>query len=842
MQLAGNAALAAALAPGQKRNFTVSLKFDWARNGLYADPNSDLSGLFVSAQVDRQLAGQFPDQLEVTEGYVAAELDIVLAGLLPADGITPAWKAFGPYSGSSLSSINSIGTPVTLDLIVSTSLGPIAIRQFTGYLADAQPDRASGEVSITCYDAATVLAAPVTLPTWAADYTTRTQFPGNPDTPDSGTVALTWVLETILRRNGYYVGPVWHPNVVCAWTLNGSALPDIGTIAIEDRFVNGVWSSGYGAYNIPQFTPSGAVSDVYGTGQFGGMCFKGATKLPALSGRGITYLYGNAHAANSGALFGVNSYGSANSNLLGFGAWVQIDPTQSGTSSATIYLEEAHFNYSSASTTDRFPAYMIVNINQATGAYGAHVYNEGNGTSWTWNGPASMSAGWHYVNFVAQFTSAGITGTFIVDGVQTLQSNGGTAAAVGAFTYSNDLTNTNLCQIIARGPMQYAQVYYQANTALAGHVQPTRTQPNPTAVLDRSMTKLTWLPDINAAPSWDTLKDAVAAELGALYVTEAGVVTFDSRTTVTGRQLAANSVLTLTLDQVDNISPQATLASLVNTMPYSTQSKHALNQQVAYASASSSQYQVSAIVGTLFKNVLQSGVQSYRLGAVSWHPQAQGYGNPSNPGEFGGGGPSAGFTYRDWMNIYGPSFWYDGFTAYTPGSSPDPSTQPTAGTGLNCNVLLQSPGNFQDSRYATLQLINSNSTGTLEYAVNDSTPFLHIGGSIVIDEGSQSASYSDAASVAAHGVRSLDLGQSDWRQDPTSVQAVVVSVVNQTKQPQPYFQSINIVGDPRLQLQDVVTITDPGGMGSAMYASVFGIKRSIDLKSGVTDQLVLRTF
>lgn len=841
MQLAGNTALAAALAPGQKRYFTIKLLFDWARNGLFTDPNSDMSSQFVSATVDRQLAGQFPDQLEVTEGYVAAELDITVAGIL-ADGVTPAWKAFSPYSGTLYSSINAIGTPVTLDVIVSTAIGPIAVRQFTGFLSDAEPDRASGQVTITCYDAAAVLAAPVTLPTWARDYTTMTQFPSNPDTPDSGTVALTWVLETILRRNGYYVGPVWHPNVVCAWTLNGSALPDVGTIAIEDRFVNGVWSSGYGAYNIPQFSPSGAVSDVYGAGQFGNVCFKGATKLPALSGRGITYLYGNAHAANNAVLFGVNSYGSANSNLLGIGTWVQIDPTQSGTSSITVYLEEAHFNYSSGSTTDRFPAYAILNINQATGAYGAHVYNEGYGTSWTWNSPANITAGWHYLNMVLAFTSTSITGTFILDGVQTLSSNGGTAAAIGAFTYSNDQTNTNLCQVIARGPMQYTQVYYQGNTAMAGHIQPTRTQPNPTAALDRSMTRLTWLPDINAAPSWDTLKNAVAAELGALYVTEAGVVSFDSRTTVTGRQLAANSVLTLTLDQVDNISPQATLASLINTMPYTTQSKHALNQQVAYATTSSSQYQISSIVGTLIKNIIQSGVQSYRLGSVSWHPQAQGYSNPSNPGEFGGGGPSAGFTYRDWMQIYGPDFWYDGFTAYTPGSSPDPSTQPTAGTGLNCLVLVGAPGNVQDSRFAIIEMINSNSTGTLEFAVNDSVPFLHVGGSILIDEGSVSSSYSDATSVAAHGTRSLELQSSDWRQDPTSVQNVVISVINNTKQPQPFFQSINIVGDPRLQLQDVVTITDPGGMGSAMYASVYGIKRSIDLKSGVTDQLVLRTF
>jgi hypothetical protein len=837
MQLASNTALAAALVPGQKRNFAVKLLFDWGRNGLFNDANSDLSGLMDNAVVDRQLAGQFPNELEITEGYVGAQMDLVLEGLLPSDGVTPIWQAFSPYSGSYLGSILAIGVQVTLDLIVLTAIGPVSVRQFTGYVANPQPDRASGQVTITCYDAAAILAAPVTLPIWARDFTTLTAFPSNPDTPDSGTVALTWALETILRRNGFLVGPAWHPNVMCAWTLSGSALPDIGSIAMEDRFITGTWSFGYGAYNIPQFTPSGVPSDVYTAGQFGTCCFRGATKLPALTGRGITYLYGNAHVANNASLIQIGTYGTNNSNLLGFGAWVQIDPTQSGTSSVTCYLEEAHYNFSSS---DNKPAYAVINVNHATGAYSARVLNEGQTKTWTWTGPANMAAGWHFVNFVAQFTSTAVNGTYIIDGVQTLTSNGGLVSAIGALVYNNDPGNTNLTQVIARGPMQYASIYAQPNTAMAAHVQPPRTQPTPTAKIDLSLTRLSWLPDINQASSWDTLKNAVAAELGALYITEQGIPTFDSRTTVTSRQLAANSVLTLTLDQLTDISPQATLISLINTMSYTTQSKHALNQQVAFASTSSSQYLVPNGPNPA---IVSNTVQSYRMGYVSYHPQAQGYGNPGNPGEFGGAGPSGGFTYRDWMNIYGPDFWPDGFTAYQAGSSPDPSVQPTAATGLNCLVVLNAPDNVQDSRVMQPVLTNSNAGGQLEFAVNDSVPFLHIAGTTLTDEGTQTATYSDFASVTAHGVRALPLPSSDWVQDPTTVSAVVGSVVNDTKQARPYFQAIDIVGDPRLQLQDVVTLTDPGGMGATMPASIVGINRKIDAGSnGVKDTLTLRTF
>lgn len=838
MQFAGNAALAAALATGQKREFSVSLAFDWDRNGAYANANSDMSAVYESGVIDRQLSGSFPADMEITEGYVAAQLDITVSGKL-ADN-TPVWQAFSPYSGYPLGSISIEGTPMRLDLIVQTSLGPVTIRQFTGFVFDALPSRANGNVVITCYDAGFILAALITLATWAVDGVTRTQLTSNPDTPDSGTVALGWVIENILRRNGFYQGPPWHPNVVCAWTLNGAALPEVGTIAIEDPWITGVWSFGYGEYNIPQFTPSGQVSDVYTAGQFGSTCYRGATKLPVITGRGVSYLYGNAHASwNQQFAFNVGSYGSANSNLIGFGAWVQIDPTQAGSSTITCYLEEAHFNFSS---TDQHPAFATVSVNHATGAASATVQNEGATTTWTYTATGSLSAGWHYVNFVLSFASTAITGQFIMDGVSQSTGTGGHATTpIGAFTYSNANAVTNLCQVIARGPMQYAQVYLQLNTALAGHVQPTRSQASPTANVDRCLTRLTWLPNVAAAPSWDTLKAVAGAELGALYVTEQGVVTFDSRTTVTGRQLAGSSVLDLTLDQVQDISPQSVASSLANIMTYTCRSQHAQYQSPIYSTSKADQYQVPAASSQTWA-VTNSGVQSIRHGNLLWHPQAQGYSNPSAPSEPGGAGPSGGFTYRDWMNIYGPAFWYNGFTAYSPGAS-DPAAQPAAATGLNAFPMVGLLSTDQDSRSMRLVLSNGNASGgVLEYAVNDATPFLHVGGTVLVDDGSTTSSYTDAPSVGTYGQQSATFPASDWVQDPSSVLSVVLSVVNYTRNPHPFFQSIQIVGDPRLQLQDVVTVRDPSGMGATMPASVFGINRRISIADGVNDQLTLRTF
>lgn len=844
MQLAGNSALAAALATGQKRQFMIKLMFDWDRNGTYSNVNSDMSALFVDATVDRQLSGSFPNELEITEGYVAAQLDVQLEGNL-ADG-TPVWKAFSPYSGYALGGVATIGTPMYLELIVMTSAGPVNIRQFTGYLADPVPARAAGTVTITAYDAGTaVLSNPITLPTWAVDSYTRTQLT-QPDTPDSGTTALGWVVENVLRRNGFLQGPPWHPNAIVAWTLNGSALPEVGSIGMEDRWVNGTWSFGYGEWNLPQYTPSGKVSDVYGPGKYGSTCFKGATKLPALSGRGVTYLYGNAHA-NPAPVTGANAcvtpgaFGSNNSNILGSGCWFQVDPTQTATpSTMLIHLEEAHYNYSSASTTDRKPAYLQVSLNHQTGALSAVIWNEGWTTSWTYASTGTLAAGWHYINFVANFLPSSIAGYWIIDGTFNTSSTGGQSVGLGSVTYSNDAGNTNLCQVIARGPMQYAQFYYQLNTPLSGHVLPTMNPVTTTAAVDQCLTRLNWLPDVNQAAGWDTLKSAIGAELGALYITEAGVVTFDNRVTVAGRQLAANSVLTLTMDQVMDISPQSSLLSIVNSMPYTCHAQQAIPYSTVYATSASNQFSIP--VGTTQQvPVTQAGVQSARMGYVSWHPQAQGYNNPANPTEPGGAGPSGLFTYRDWMNAFGPSFWYDGFTAYVAGSS-DPNAQPAEGTGLDCRVQVGQALGDLDPRRILLFLINSTGSSALEFAVNDSTPFLHVGGTVLADLGNTTSTYADAASVATYGTRSLPYPATDWVQDPTSVLPVVQSVVAYTRNPHAYLQAMDIVGDPRLQLQDVVTVADPAGMGASIPASVYGIKRRISVKDGLSDTLTLRTF
>jgi hypothetical protein len=849
MQLAGNAALLAALAPGQQRNFGVSLKFDWDRNGLYANAASDMSAVFEGCSINRQLTGDFPTELDITEGYVAAEMVVTLAGntsVLDTNGRpVPAWQLFSPYAGYSEGTVGAINTPVTLDLQVLIPLGNVTIRQFTGYVSDGLPDRASANVIVTCYDQSSQLVNPISLRAWAADSTVRTQLStSNADASDSCTATLSWVIEDVLRRSGVTIGPAWHPNVACAWTLNGSALPEVGTIGIEDPFMGDLgraasdpgWSSAYGTYNIPQYTPAGIPSAIYGPGQFGNSCFKGASKIPAWpGGRNITYLYGNAHCTYAQAPS--NSYGSNNSNLVGMGLWVQIDPTQTGTSTMTVWLEDAQYSY--GAPANQYPAYILMTINHATGANSVVIHNEGYSQTWTNNG-TTLAAGWHYVYTIVQFTSTAVNCTIYDTGTSIGSGNGGNANPLGVVSYGFPLTGTNLAQVHTHGPAQYAQVWFQGNTPMASATMPTWTQTNPQATVDLSLTRLTWLPDLYQTAAWDILKAAAAGELGVLFIDEQGIVHFQNRATIKANQAAA-SVASYGRDSFTDISPQSTLASIVNSIPWSVDVKQATALSTVFSSAQANSYPIP-INTTLAYPITQSGVQSIRLGAVSWHPEAQGYGNPSNSLEDGGAGPGGTFTYKDWMSIYSPAYWYDGFTAYSPGST-TPGNQPPLGGGLNCVVSLGLTAGDQDSRHMQLALSNSNTSGgNLEFAVDDATAFLHVGGTIITDVGTKTGTVSDAGSITTFGTRSNPLPTSDWHQDPVTVPTIVSSLLADTKAPTPYFQTVEIVGDPRLQLQDVVTLLDPGGMGATMPASVIGISRTIDTQGGVKDVLTLRTF
>lgn len=837
MQYPDNADLAKALAPGQTRYFKVVFKVDWGRDGSYSDINSDLSDLLdgdQGADIDRQLTGNFPPEVEVTEGYAAAEMHVTLSGNAP-DG-TPVWRLFSPYSALYPGMVAATGTPCYLDIVVSTDSGDVAIRQFTGYVYTGVPSRAKGNVQVVVRDAAMLLAAPIDIPQWAVDYFTRTQVTGGDDIPDSGTITLSSVMDYVLRKSGFYQGPPWHPNVLAAWTMVGSALPEVGHFAGEDPYITGAWNFGYGKYLIPQYSPAFTPDQVYEPGQYG-YAYKGANRIPDWDGLGtaVRYLWGNAHTAQrvSPMTMGPNA-----SNLLGFGMWVKTGPSwDTGGSPSTqsyslFHLEEARYDFGG---TQSKPSYVEVDVDHATGDITMILWGEGYTKSFFWNGniPSAVD-GWHYVFCVFDFLANALFPYCVVDGTAITLTGSGSAWPPPANTYAWTTANTNIAQIVARGPIQYAQWFYYYDTPLASLVWPSSDPVTPSVELDLSLLRLLWRPKSVQEPAWDLLRSLSSADLGALYITEHGVITFDNRTTVKSRQDINAVTLTLTADDVEEINPETALDSVVNTWTYSLQVKHAEAYRPVYTEPQVDDYLINASSSRTQPVNLGSDLQSVRIGAVTYRPQAMGYQENGTTAPLGG--------WQTWMDFYKPDYWSDGFTPYTPGSRSDPANQPVPRVGVNCYVVLGWQ-DYTDTDPGHVRFNLTNASGSqAEFAVDDSTPFLKVQGTSIVDEGTTTLQVQDTASVTTYGIRSKSLPGGQWLQDQVTVTALALALLADTATPIPNFESLDKIGDPRTQLQDVVRINDAEGIGGPIFASVVGIKRKVSVRDGIKDSLTMRTF
>lgn len=864
MQQQFNAALAAALAPGQVRNMTVLCQFDWGRDGTFSNQFSDLSDNVTDWVLDKQGTGSYPTTLEVVEGYAGATLTITLAGNAKDTRSTPVWRLFSPYAGFMLGRVGYAGAPVQLSLVIATSAGPVTLRQFTGVVQMAVPSRGNSNVTVTCLDGAGICQVPATLPPWASSATIQNLLGGSnplaPDVYDTCQIMLSWVIERLLRTAGFYQGPQWPSNTMLAWTLTGAALPDVGHFAIEDTLINGTFQFGYGEFLIPNKTPAslnGASVWVPNNGfvnvlgavipyQYG-PAFIGVGNLPAWPGgpRYVTEVTGCAHSATTYPGGAINSYGSNNSNLMTMGAWVYRDASQSNSvfSTIQIHLEEARYDYH-YNSGNQYPAQVQLNINHNSGLMSLQVKNNGWGSTWSWSTSTAIpNNAWTYVYFTLAFTSTAILGYCSTSGGTSLMTpgtNGGVAAAIGSLPYTLPPNSSLLGQVNAAGPMNYASISYQYNTPIANLVTPPSAPPVAyTGRMDLSITRLNWLPDEYQQPVWDLLKAIAEAELGIIYFDEMDNPVFYNRGSVQAlSQLAPQ--FTITLDDAQDITPTTTLDSVVNNLSMTWTSKQGQEYSAVYKEAGATDFQIASGAAES-NNITLSDVQSIRNEFVSWRTQAQGYGYTSGTPQYnydiGGQGPGVGYTYKDWMNFYGPDFWTDGFTAHVPSGALN-GAQPADDTGINCEVWLGWVTGEQEIRHVRF-ITSSGNASTCYFSVDDTTPFLNVQGTAIVDNNGGTITLTDSTSQANYGPRALPMPASDWNQDPVTLNVVVASLLQDLKQPTPYMAAIPCLGDPRIQLMDVGQVVDPAGMGS-MSGLVNGIHREFSITAGLTDSLTFR--
>lgn len=851
MQQAGDANLALAVKEGQKRYLGVKLMIDWARDGNYADALSDMSAYVDEWTVERSLAGTVPAELETTEGYSTAKLTLKISGKI-ADG-TPLWKVFSPYSGGTYGTGGAVNTPMYIQAVVRSPLGVWNIDQFTGWVDSAVPDLASGTVTMIAFDGGGQLEAGITVPRWGADAWRRESIVGDTaantdEASESCTIEAGWLIDSALRRAGFFEGPQWHNNATWAATVRGSVLPEVGNWSqITEWNWGNTWPFGM-KKSTPHVGPAmqtpGEVWSKAASAAKYGVGYKGSLNLgnwKATGNRGIKTMTCGSQAR---AWSSVSTFGGNNSNLIGFAGWIYIDTTTATDpwSSLGYYLSAYHQNFSGS---DQYPANIFVTVKHKTQVVKIEVNNEGATKNWSWTTP-SLGSGWHYYSAVIQFRSTGVFGSVWVDGFQYFNAtNGGLASALGALSYSWIEGTTNTVYADVQGPLQFIQWIQNDDLPIASYVQPPSTPPTAPraqAKVDLSAQRLLWFPDINNTPAGDVIQALTNAELGAFYFTEQGVATWDSRATIKSRQLAVNSVFDVTIDNASNLTPESAYVSVANKIGYTARVRLGVPYQNIYASQKADQWVIQPGAHPRYPVTL-ADVQSFFNGSIPPQTFSQGYDPGLSP-------PTQ--YWQNYMAYYKPEYYQNGCALYQPNSRSG-SGPPTPQSNAYVYALPGYANGDLDNRHMRLAFGNDNGSTVIEFAVDDSTPFLRVGGTLLMDRPTLIETVSDATSIARYRERVYNLPADDWHQDILWLRTLGASLLADTKNPTTQFQDIEVVGDPRRQLQDVCRVVhqdapggQPGMTGSTVaYGSVVGIKRSY-VRSGdggaLTDVLTIRTF
>jgi hypothetical protein len=494
MQNAGDAALAAAV-DSRDRTIVYKLEVDWNQNGLYSHALSNLTGVVEQLQVTRDINASLPAETTLLEGFYSAQATVQLGGKRPGDTVNIAqalswWRTTSPLYGKP-----KTGYPVRAfighQLADGSSVMP---QQFQGVISDLKIDHL-GTVSLVCADVSTLVQARIDLPTYALTPAAS----GNFNLGQSVRVNSQWVLDYVLRQNGFYMSPPAHARTFYSATLHGSVVPE----------------RGHGAYS---WTGAGSLRD------------EDPVYVPGRPGWGLAYggspLWWNA----SYALADFTGWtGSLNQTLA---IQCQVDLTNA-TNVAVLAGQRGALVAHSTGNGYLDGIGVVLQVTN-TRRLELNVYRNASLVASTL-GP-TLGTGWQDVWVELEIGATLATSTIRwVGGTSTAVNLSGASGANPPLLYSNVVTFGQL-------PMHDLQI--SDRTGLA--TQATLYNPGtwvPQVQLDAGLNEMTGLPLRRGVNSWDLMKQVAGAEFGVLGFTEAGMPFFRNRDTV--RRSTLNVVKTV---------------------------------------------------------------------------------------------------------------------------------------------------------------------------------------------------------------------------------------------------------------------------------------------------------
>lgn len=475
----------------------------------------DLTLSVQSVKVDGALTTDMPDGTRLITGYPTRGATVVLAGLVDPtnESKTAAWL-FGPYkTDSPLYRLDAIGSVITIDAGVYTINGLETVRAFTGSIDDVIVDDFAGTVTLDCLDKRNTLRTSPALPAVASPM----------DVPDALTLALdkrvpgltsAWVMDSLLRANGYYASP--GPRAGCAFyaSMNGSAFPQTYAAAGYP-----IQATNYGSYVGESYTSSPMV---YVPGMWAASVCRDPEVILA-------------------------SFVPANRPSLSPGGGYHFEYAMNATApSASVFQGGTYptFNVSLAQTNGSGTVLNSLATRLSPVAGTTWQFDPGDGTFRN----VTLAVGWHVYDVQVTVNPTTVVTTMWQDGIQ-----------IGTWT----MTASIAAGIVADATTvasPYPIEAFQITNETAGVPRATFV---PNAVLDASLNTLTATVDITGQDPWVTIQHLAQAEQGIAGFDENGVFRFTNRKTLQSNASVRSITSTSSLSALQFETGASTIANCV---------------------------------------------------------------------------------------------------------------------------------------------------------------------------------------------------------------------------------------------------------------------------------------
>lgn len=770
----------------REREIRIELLVDWNRDGLFTHALSDMSKWVDNVKVDRALKGSAPEEILLVEGYAAAELTWE-ANAETSDGVSFV-SVFSPYNGNSpFYNMPVIGCEVKYRIGVETSVGTVWYSQFIGNIRFITPDRANNTVSFSALDRVEKLRRPVYSPVWAvADNLTTRGF------TQAQLIESQNIIDHCLSfcdTSSTPLRPVYREELL---------VPDDAFDGMH------VWMKGTGG-NLPsvgwmdnaqiQTYPPDDAQPMYETLGVPHPDSPEPSKPPL------------ALFANASPVGDENRYWAADRNKINAGG--------------------SHFmgftlNFRGANSDEAFTGAETIPLTVRVGSLRRIEIHILNGEAWTEiNDEVGLTS-----NESAHIALPTDVDSVRIDAIWDVSDSTGVRAwfRVGDVTTGTSMTTirgpygTNpedLLRglVIVHHSVSLCDVYYSVRNMFINTVSIENTcefngarKAKYVAVLDRGTNRLSFMPDMDGKEAWDVITDVAAAEFGSVFWDEDGYFHFWNLGTVIGKRATINK--TLTTDDISDLSITDSYDSVRNLYTVSASKKTGSIANV-YESKSVDEFYTDWDPMFLVTNeyiVFANDIQFLEPRYLQRYTTL----NTVNTAAIPKWNDDVKHGYV--LQHYNGSAWVE----------PDIAV-------FDVSVIC-----WINTEGQIIVRITNGGNEAIRFATDSGGAAMHIEGTKINEFDDQVFQTRDQTSVNTYGGRTLNL-TGEYYQEFFDFGNMTSQMLDRTKVPIPSTDDITTIGDPRIQLGDVLSIKDPDGIGEEFHVQIYGINREFSRDGGLVD-------